>query len=69
MSELQLSPNKLTEMLKEDRVPCDKLGLPRMLAEDEVRIKDKEEHSVGNKKLHYRTIEGYISAVAELYKI
>ncbi|KAH8746702.1 hypothetical protein BGZ57DRAFT_935856 [Hyaloscypha finlandica] len=56
-------------MLEEDRVPCDELGLPRILAEDEARIEDEEEHGVGGGKLHYRTIEGYISAVAELYKI
>ena len=69
MSELQLSPDELAEMLEEDRVPCDELGLPRILVEDEARIEDEEEYGVGGGKLYYRMIEGYISAVAELYKI
>lgn len=69
VSELQLSPDELAEMLEEDRVPCNELRLLRMLAEDEAQIEDEEEHGVGGRKLYYRTIEGYILAVAELYKI
>jgi hypothetical protein len=69
MLALQLSEEELAEMVREDREPVNEQGLPLILAEDEQRIGEEEEYGVQGGKLSYLTIDGYVSAVAELYKI
>lgn len=69
MLALQLTSEELAQMAREDQEPVNEQGLPLILAEDEQRIGEEEEYGVQGGKLSYLTIDGYISAVVELYKI
>jgi hypothetical protein len=69
MSKLQLLPNKLTKILKKDRISYNKLRLLKILTENKIQIKDKKKYNINNKKLYYHTIKRYISVITKLYKI